>query len=175
MAEDTSTTDAPPAPTDPPDDKGGSGDTPKTFTQDQVNDLIAKEKGKIQSRYGDYDDLKSKAAKLDEIEESNRSEVEKAQGKLSKAESERDEAKAKLLRFEVAAAKEVPAKLVPLLTATTKEGLEEQADLILENAKSGGDTPPDFNGGPRDPTPEPKTPEAAHNELMLQLMGRAPE
>lgn len=140
----------------------------KTFTQEQMNDLLAKEKGKHQSKYADYGDLKAKAARLDELEAANATELEKAQKAAEKAQGEAQEASTRLLRFEVAQEKEVPAKLVPLLTATTKEQLEVQADLILENAKPAS---PDFDGGTREPTTEPLTPEQEHNKLFLQALG----
>lgn len=139
-----------------------------TFTQQQVNDLIAREKGKIQAKYEGFDDLKAKAAKLDEIEQANASELEKAHGKTERETARADQAEAKLLRYEVAQEKEVPAKLVPLLTATDKESLEAQADLILENAKP---AEPSFDGGARDPAPDPKTPDQQHNEQLLGMLG----
>lgn len=139
-----------------------------TFTQDQVNALIAKEKGKFQQKYGDYGDLKAKAQKLDEIEAANASELEKAQKVAEKAQTEAASAATKLLRFEVAQEKEVPAKLVPLLTATSKEELEAQADLLLENVKP---ETPSFDGGSREPVEEPLTPEQEHNKLFLQALG----
>jgi hypothetical protein len=119
-----------------------------------------------------YGDLKAAADRLAEIEQANASELEKAQGKLSKAEQAAASAEAKLLRYEVANDKEVPAKLVPLLTATTKEDLEAQADLILENAKPAN---PDFDGGTREPTPDPLTPEQQHSKLLLQMAGIEPQ
>lgn len=140
----------------------------KTFTQDQVNDLIAKEKGRIQSKYEGFEDLKAKAARLDEIEQANASELEKAQKAAQKAQGEAQEASVKLLRYEVAQEKEVPAKLVPLLTASSKDELEAQADLILENAKPAS---ADFDGGTREPAEEPLTPEQEHNKLFLQALG----
>lgn len=140
----------------------------KTFTQDQVNDLIAKEKGRIQSKYEGFEDLKAKAARLDEIEQANASELEKAQKAAQKAQGEAQEASVKLLRYEVAQEKEVPAKLVPLLTASSKEELEVQADLILENAKP---ATPDFDGGTREPTEPELSPEQEHNRLFLRQLG----
>ena len=107
--------------------------------------------------------------RLEELEGANKSEAEKAQAKASKAEQRAAEAEAKLLRHEVAQEKEVPAKLIPLLTATSREDLEAQADLILENA--GKPAPPDFDGGVREPAPEPKEPGQAHNELVTALFG----
>ncbi len=107
--------------------------------------------------------------RLQEIEERDQSEVEKAKGKLTKAEQRAADAESKLIRYQVAQEKAVPAKLVPLLTAADKEGLEAQADLILENA-----IPvqvPDFDAGVKDPAPDPKTPDQAHNELAAALFG----
>ena len=112
---------------------------------------------------------KELAAQLEARDEAEKSELEKAQGKLSKAEKAAAEATAKLLRFEVANDLEVPAKLVPLLTARDREGLEMQANLILENAKTA--PAPNFDGGAREAAPEPVEPGKAHNALLLQLAG----
>jgi transcriptional regulator len=139
-----------------------------TFTQDQVNALIAKEKGKIQSKFADYSDLKSKAAKLEEIEAANATELEKAQKRAAELESQLAETSAAALRQKVAAEKELPQKLVPFLTATDEEGLAEQAATLLENLKPDS---PDFDGGTREPPAEPKPPEVAHNDVFLAALG----
>jgi hypothetical protein len=60
------------------DDKGGSDDKPKTLTQDQVNSLIAAERRKIEGKYADYEDLKTKAAAHDKAVEDAKTENEKA-------------------------------------------------------------------------------------------------
>lgn len=111
---------------------------------------------------------KDARAALEAREEAEKSDLEKAQGKVQKAEGAKAEAEAKLLRYEVASEKEIPAKLVPLLTATDREGLEAQADLILENAPKQPENP-DFGGGAREPAPENKTPEEEHNALIAKL------
>lgn len=139
-----------------------------TFTQDQVNALIAKEKGKIQSKFADYSDLKAAAAKLEEIESANATELEKAQKKNAELESKLRETETVALRQKVAAEKELPAKLVPFLTATDEEGLAEQAATLLENLKP---ETPDFDGGTREPPAEPKPPEVAHNDVFLAALG----
>jgi hypothetical protein len=72
------------------EDKGGGGggdDAPKTFTQDQVNDLIAREKGKIQAKYDGFDDLKAKADKFDEQQAAGASDLEKANQRAEAAEA----------------------------------------------------------------------------------------
>ena len=108
-------------------------------------------------------------AKLAEYEERDKSEMEKLTGKITKAEQRAAEAEAELLRYVVAQEKEVPAKLVPLLTASSREDLEAQAALILENAQT--PPPPEFDGGAREPAPQPKTPEQEHNEFITALLG----
>lgn len=111
------------------------------------------------------------ADKARELEEANKSELEKAQGKLTKAEQAQADAEAKLLRYEVAQEKEVPAKLVPLLTATSREDLETQADLIKENAKESAPKT-DFDAGVRDTAEKPKNPEEAHRDFLMTVFGK---
>lgn len=42
--------------------------TPETFTQDQVNSIIAKERGRLEAKFGDYDALKEAAGKVGDLE-----------------------------------------------------------------------------------------------------------
>lgn len=59
-----------PVKTDPP--------AGKSYTQDEVNAFLAKDRHKTQARYADYDDLKTKAAEFDKLQEANATELEKA-------------------------------------------------------------------------------------------------
>ena len=113
------------------------------------------------------------AAKVQEFESANQSELEKLTTKATKAEQAKAEAEAKLTRYEVAAAKNVPAEAVDFLKGTTREELEASADRLLELVKSrnDNDSTPDFDGGAREPAPEPKSPEQQHNEEILGLLG----
>ncbi len=67
---------------DAPDKGTATPDAPanppelRTFTQEQVNDLLARQKGDVQRRYADYDDLKQRASKLDEIEAEKQTDLE---------------------------------------------------------------------------------------------------
>lgn len=47
---------------------GTAAAAPKTFTQEQVNALIAREVGKLKSKFGDYDALREQAARLSDVE-----------------------------------------------------------------------------------------------------------
>lgn len=115
-------------------------------------------------------------AKVREYEEANSSELEKLTNKAAKAEQARAEAEAKLVRFEVAKDKAVPAEAVDFLKGNTREELEASADKLLELVKSRNDSDktPDFDGGPREPAPDSESPDVAHNKAVLALMGLAP-
>jgi hypothetical protein len=149
-----------------------SGD--KTFTQADLDRVVQERLSRERQKYEGFDDLKDKASKFDELQEKNQSELEKAAAKATKAEKRADDAEGKLLRFEVAAEKQVPSNLLPLLTAQTRVDLEAQADLILENAKT-ADPTPEFDGGAREPAPEPVSPEQGHNNFLLQTLGISPK
>jgi hypothetical protein len=111
-------------------------------------------------------------AKAQEYEDAQKTELEKAQDRLTQTETAKAEAEAKLLRYEVAAEKNVPANLLELLVGGSKEELEQKADLILENVKPAEAPQATFDGGPREPAPEPKTPDQAHNDLVIGLLGK---
>lgn len=110
--------------------------------------------------------------KVSEFEDRDKSELEKLTDQLQAEQKRAQEAQARLLRFEVATEKKVPTEAIDLLSGSTKEELEAQADRILSIAKQESAPAPSFDGGARDPAPEPKTPEQAHNDFLLQLAGK---
>jgi hypothetical protein len=81
-----------------------SGETPTAdeFTpitsQQELNAAIKDRLERERSKFKDYPDLKAKAAKLDEIEQASLSELERANGRVTSAESERDDANAEVIR-----------------------------------------------------------------------------
>ena len=108
----------------------------KTLTQAEV-DRIVKERlsRQRQQEFGDYDDLKAKAQRLQEIEDANKSETQKLTDQLTSlqqqlTEKDAEVAKATLssLKASVAAEKGV---LASALTGTTKEELEASADDLI--------------------------------------------
>ena len=65
--------------TAPEQQNTGTGDQGKTFTQAEVDAIILKRAERVAAdRFSDYGDLKAKAAKLDEIEQANATELERA-------------------------------------------------------------------------------------------------
>ncbi len=62
-------------------DAAGGGQQPgqgKVFTQEEVNALIGSTRKEEREKYGDYKDLKAKAAELDDLKKAQLSETEKA-------------------------------------------------------------------------------------------------
>ena len=127
-----------------------AGDEPKTITMtsQQLADRLARAKPT------DYDDLRAKAARLDEIEQANKSEIEKAAEKAASAERERDQAKAEALRLRIAAKHSISDEDADLfLTGTDEATLTKQAERLAARTtaqkkqgnhvpREGGATPP---------------------------------
>jgi len=97
----------------------------RTFTQEDVDRIVAERLRREREKYADYDDLKAKAAAAD----ASKSELQKLAERLAAAEKRMQEAEVKALRAEVAAAKGVPADL---LHGSTKEELEAYADRLVQ-------------------------------------------
>lgn len=126
----------------------GNDSQERTFTQEEVNSIVEGRLKKESAKYSDYEELKAKALKLDEIEESNKSELQKA--------NERAEALAKELETmtrsnEVRAIREkvssetgVP---ISLLSADDEEGCRTQAEGIISFASTKSAYPSVKDGG----------------------------
>lgn len=171
--------------------EGGKPDsTPPAFTQDDVNRMIAdrlsRQKESIErefgEKFGDYDALKDKATKFDEIDERSKTELQKLTERAEKAErliAERDEAdrKAKAeaeLREKLAkeAADIVKGSKVPAtaLRGNTREEL--QAHFAELNALIPEEQPRKGVFGPYVP-PEGKTPPALNSTALEDALRRA--
>jgi hypothetical protein len=78
----------------PPKDgtETGKPDGNRTFTQEQLDTIITDRLSREREKYKDYDDLKQKATKFVELEEAQKSELQKANEKAQAAEAARDAA-----------------------------------------------------------------------------------
>lgn len=88
------------------------------------------------------------AEKLKEMEDANKSEIDKVTSKATEASKRADAAEAKATRYEVAHEKQVPTKLMKFLTGQTREEIEASADELLEATKP--DTGANSSGKPRE-------------------------
>lgn len=113
--------------------------TEKTFTQDEVNGIVSERLKRVEAKYEDYDQLKEKAAKLDKIEEENKTELERATERAAELQGELDTLKKanelKAIKEKVASETGVP---VNLITGNTEDECMEIAKAISEYAKPSG-------------------------------------
>ena len=108
----------------------------KTFTQDEVNNIVAERLARERKNYADYETLKGKAAKFDELEEKNKSDLQKETERAEALQKELDSMKKaesiRTVRETVAKEMNVPADL---LTGETAEDCKAQAEKLIAYAK----------------------------------------
>jgi hypothetical protein len=129
-------------------DGGGTGAT-TTFTQEQVNDLLAREKGKITSKFGDYDALKAKASELDTLKAASQSDIERLASERDTLKGQHGSLSVENMRLKVALKKGLTgdkAVLAQRLSGATEAEMEADADELL---KLFGGSGTGFDGGVR--------------------------
>lgn len=98
--------------------------------------------------------LDDMAKRLQQFEDRDKTDAQKLAERAQTAEAEAAKASSKLMRFEVAADKKLPAGWANRLQGSTKEELEADADSLLKEL---GETrqrlSPDYDGGVRKPAP----------------------
>ena len=150
----------------PAEGSGKAGFEPPA-TQAELDKIIEKHLTAERARYADYDDLKAKAARLDEAEQAGKTELQKAQEKLEAALAENTALKTRALAGEVAAAKKLPAGAAEFLAGATRAELEASADQLL--ALLAPQTPK----APRlvsAAAPPPESPASAELDFMKRLL-----
>jgi alanyl-tRNA synthetase len=120
-----------------------------TLTQDQVNAIVqsrlADERRRIQSQYGDLDELKALKEAEEERRQAEMSEVEKLQAQMAEmkakqAEAERkaQEAELNTLRLRVGQELGLPSVMAERLRGADAEELKADAQTLLEALKLTG-------------------------------------
>ena len=126
----------------------------RTFTQDEVNAIVGKRLAEEKGKYADYEEIKAKAAKFDEAEEANKSELQKAVERANNLESElagiKKAEEVRKTREKIATETGIPANL---LTGDTEESCKAQAEAIKAFAtpnypkvKDSGEVPKTVSG-----------------------------
>ena len=149
------------APTTGTEETNEQGSTVEPIASQEALDKIVQTRiARERAKFADYDEIKAKADKLAELEESQKTEAQKAQERLEAAEKRAAELESKATRAEVAAAKGVP---VELLSGSTQAELEASADaLIAFKGKPSGPVVP-REGTPRNSSSEDPMREFARN------------
>ena len=105
----------------------------KTFTQSELDQIIGERLKREREKYPDYDALKEKAAKLDQIEEDAKSELQKATERADKLQAELSAIKhreeVRTVREAVSTKYGIP---VNLLSGETEEACAEQAKALID-------------------------------------------
>ena len=103
----------------------------KTFSQAELDAVVKDRLKREREKYADFDALKAKAEKFDELEAANKSELEKANEEVEKLKKELTEIKTaetvREIRESVAKETGIPAHL---LTGKTEEECKAQASAI---------------------------------------------
>ena len=105
--------------------QGAPAETERTFTQAEMEAIIGERLKRERSKYADYNEIKAKAAKFDEAEEANKSELQKAVEERDKLKAELDKLQAEAARAEqvakVAAEQGVAAALLSRMAGDVEE------------------------------------------------------
>ncbi len=160
---------ADPKPTDPK-----STETP-SFSQEQVNALLAEQKRKERERFAGYDDLKAKATEFDKLAEAQKTEQQRHAEAAAKAQKDADEARAETLRYKAAAEHGVGKDYFDLLGSGDEETITARAErvgsLVKENAQMKAELealragkPAPVTGRPTEALKPGATPEQAKTE-----------
>lgn len=111
----------------------------KTFTQAELDAVVKDRLKREREKYSDYEDLKAKAAKFDELTEANKTELQKVTERAKALEDElnglKEAEKLRTMRAEVAKETGIPANL---LTGSTEDECKAQAEAIKAFAQPQG-------------------------------------
>ena len=136
----------------------------KTFSQADIDRIVGERLYEEKKKYGDYDELKAKAAQCDEFQEKNKTELEKANEKAEKLQKELEGLKKQgeiaEIRAKVSKDTGVPAEC---LSGNDEESCKAQAEGILKFAKPSG-----YPGAKRD-TPNHTNSSSSNNDAMREF------
>lgn len=122
----------------PTQENNAEGQT-RTFTQEEVNAIVGKRLAEEKGKYSDYEEIKAKAAKFDEAEEANKSELQKATERANNLEAELNGMKKaeeiRQMKEKIANETGIPANLI---NGTTEEECKAQAEAIKAFATPSG-------------------------------------
>lgn len=116
-----------------------SANDSKTYTQAEMNTIIQDRLKRERAKYEGFEELKAKAAKFDEQEEANKTELQKAQERAKeleeKLQKKEHEETVREMKKKIAEECKVPADL---LTGETEDECRAQAQAIMAFAQSQG-------------------------------------
>jgi len=89
--------------------------TERTFTQDEVNRMQAQTRRDERNKFGDYGDLKARAARADELEQAQLSDTQKLEARAIEAERKASEAQEQIASAMIASEVKVRASVLGVI------------------------------------------------------------
>jgi hypothetical protein len=140
-------------------------------SQDDLNRVIADRVARERAKYADYKDVKAKAAKLDEIEQANKSEQEKFNERIAALEKENQTIRSEALRSRIQAKFSISDEDAELfLTGTDEDSLTRQAERL---AARESDRKKKGNVAPKEGAATPSAGNDDMREFARNLFGAA--
>ena len=139
-------------------------DDPKTFTQADIDRIVADRLKREAAKYSDYDDLKAKAARLVELEEKDKTDAQRLADSNRALEDRAKKAELDACRMRIAIRKGLTEAQVKRLVGATEEELEADADELLEAFKAKDDQTPPSAGRPKEKLRPGAVPDAEPEE-----------
>lgn len=120
----------------------GEGEPPsREYTQAEIDEIVAKRVARVRKQYGDYEDMKKKAAKLDEIEAANKSELEKLTDQNQKLAAQLAEREHAALIQAACIKHGVPADYMDLVTGADEDSIDKAAEKVAKLAAASAKPP----------------------------------
>lgn len=156
--------------TDDADDKdSGKKGSAKTFTQVELEKLIADRVSRERKKYAGFDDLKKKAAEFDKLEESKKTEAQKLNEQLAAAQVELQNYKVAEIRRTAAVDAGLDQRYAKYITAVDEAEALEQAKELAKDIRQPEQKKPDLKQGSRQQAP----PNESKDHLLRRMAGYA--
>ena len=113
----------------------------KTFTQDEVNRMMGQARRDARSQFSDYSELKSRAAKADELEQANLTEAERLEVRVTDAEKRATDAQEQVSSAMIASEVKVRASALGVIDPDAAYLLLDRSNVRFDadNGVSGVD------------------------------------
>jgi hypothetical protein len=153
----------------PPSGSTPAADFTPITSQADLNKIISERVTRERAKFADYNDVKAKADRLDQIEKSNQTEAERTAQRIADLETEIANSRLDSARHRVAAAHGITdaEDIALFLTGTDEDTLTKQAqrlaDRTADRMKQGNKVPPE--GG------NPKSPPDPNAQVLTALFG----
>lgn len=123
------------------DEPKGNEPRSREYTQAEIDEIVAKRVARVKKQYGDYEDMKKKAAKLDEIEAANKSELEKLTERNQQLAAQLAEREHAALIQAACIKHGVPADCMDLVAGTDEDSIDKAAEKVARLASASAKPP----------------------------------